>query len=154
MNQNKQYCKYFAHIYVLCTIFGLLLFPIQEISRLFLAVGANSIYIALGVALLSPLSASWSISALLWSLIFLVALITTYVLVIKKHYLPLLIVSILDIVPVMLFGIYTIAEGNMYGLKLAIFDMVVSIVVVSLFSICWLMGKKKGPYKTEDCSAL
>ena len=152
MNQNKQFCRYFSHVYVLCTILGLLSFPIQGISRLFLAVGANSIYVALGVALLSPLSAPWSIACLIWSFVFLAALIVTYVMAIKRHYLPLFIVSVLDIVPVMLFGIYTIAEGNVYGFRLAIFDIVVSIVVVSLFSICWLMDKKEGPHKAEDSS--
>lgn len=142
MNQNKQFCKYAAHIYVLFTLLGLLLFPIQGVSNFFLAIGANSIYIALGVALLSPLSAPWSIGCLIWSFVFFVTLIVTYVMAIKKHYLPLLIVSILDIVPVILFGIYTIAEENMYGFQLALFDIVVSIIVVSLFSVCFFTRKK------------
>ena len=61
----------------------------------------------------------------------------------KKHYLPLLILSILDLVPVVLFGIYTFAKGNMYGLKLAILDIVVSIIVVSLFSVCFFIRKNQ-----------
>ena len=147
---NRQFCKYAAHVYVLCTVLGLLLFPVQGVSNFFLAIGANSIYIALGVALLSPLSAPWSIGCLIWSFVFFVALIVTYVMAIKKHYLPLLILSILDIVPVMLFGIYTIADGNMYGLKLAILDIVVSIIVVSLFSVCFFIRKNQEPRKIAD----
>ena len=147
---NRQFCKYAAHIYVFCTVLGLLLFPIQGVSNFFLAIGANSIYIALGVALLSPLSAPWSIGCLIWSFVFFVVLIVTYALAIKKRYLPLLILSILDIVPVMLFGIYTIAEGNMYGLKLAILDIVVSIIVVSLFSVCFFIRKNQEQRKIAD----
>lgn len=141
---DKQFCKYFMHIYVLCTLLGLLLFPVQWVSRLLLAIGANSIYIALGVALLSPLPAPWVISSLLWSSILLVALIITYVMAIKKHYLPLFIVSVLDVIPVIIFCFYTFTERNMYGFWFSMFDMVVSIVVVSLFSVCFLMSKKKG----------
>jgi len=143
MGKNNRFCKYIAHIYVVCTFLGLLLFPIQGIGTFFLAVGANSIYVALGVALLSPLSGPWAIGSLLCSLIFLVALITAYVMAIKKHYLPLLIVSVLDIVAVMLFCVYTIIEENSYGFQFAISDIIVSIVVVSLFAVCFLMRKKK-----------
>jgi hypothetical protein len=147
---NRQFCKYAAHIYVLCTVLGLLLFPVQGVSNFFLAIGANSIYIALGVALLSPLSAPWSIGCLIWSFVFFAALIVTYVMAIKKHYLPLLILSILDLVPVVLFGIYTFTEGNMYGLKLAILDIVVSIIVVSLFSVCFFIRKNQEQRKIAD----
>lgn len=147
---NRQFCKYAAHIYVLCTVLGLLLFPVQGVSHFFLAIGANSIYIALGVALLSPLSAPWSIGCLIWSFVFFAALIVTYVMAIKKHYLPLLILSILDLVPVVLFGIYTFTEGNMYGLKLAILDIVVSIIVVSLFSVCFFIRKNQEQRKIAD----
>ena len=147
---KRQFCKYATHIYVLCTVLGLLLFPVQWVSNFFLAIGANSIYIALGVALLSPLSAPWSIGCLIWSFVFFAALIVTYVMAIKKHYLPLLILSILDLVPVVLFGIYTIAEGNMYGLKLAILDIVVSIIAVSLFTVCFFIRKNQEPRKIAD----
>ncbi len=147
---NRQFCKYAAHIYVLCTVLGLLLFPVQGVSNFFLAIGANSIYIALGVALLSPLSAPWSIGCLIWSFVFFAALIVTYVMAIKKHYLPLLILNILDLVPVVLFGIYTFTEGNMYGLKLAILDIVVSIIVVSLFSVCFFIRKNQEQRKIAD----
>lgn len=147
---NRQFCKYAAHIYVLCTVLGLLLFPVQGVSNFFLAIGANSIYIALGVALLSPLSAPWSIGCLIWSFVFFAALIVTYVMAIKKHYLPLLILSILDLVPVVLFGIYTFTEGNMYGLKLAILDIVVSIIVVSLFSVCFFIRKNQEQRKIAE----
>ena len=147
---NRQFCKYAAHIYVLSTVLGLLLFPVQGVSNFFLAIGANSIYIALGVALLSPLSAPGSIGCLIWSFVFFAALIVTYVMAIKKLYLPLLILSILDLVPVVLFGIYTFAKGNMYGLKLAILDIVVSIIVVSLFSVCFFIRKNQELRKIAD----
>ena len=134
MNKKENLCQIFAHGYVGCTILGIaLLLPAYDLAMCLLDIGANSIYISVGVFLAANVNRFWGICAFIWSILFPVFLFISYLFALKKNYRMLFLAVALDTFVSFLFVIYTIFEKNWYGVRYAIVDLMVSFIILFYF---------------------
>lgn len=126
--------RLFAHGYMICSIVGIaLLYFAYDIAMWFLGIGAASTYISIGMFLTANVSRFWIICAFLWSLLFPIYLIVSYIIALKERYQMLVIAVVLDTLVTILFLVHTLLTENWYGLHLAIVDVITNLVVLLLF---------------------
>lgn len=139
---KNRYCDWFSHIYVLCTMLGLLLlFSTPWLSRILLAIGACSLPIALDGFQSTDASLSYTVLSFC-------ALLIAYFFAVKRRYLPLVIVSIVDLVLVIFYCIRAYTQKDMYTFRFAITDLIISLVLVAIFLMQYLKrntGKETAP---------
>lgn len=128
---KNRYCDWFSHIYVLCTMLGLLLlFSAPWLSRILLAIGACSLPIAFGFQ-----STDISLS---YTVLSFCALLIAYFFAVKRRYLPLVIVSVVDLVLVIFYCIRAYTQKDMNAFGFAITDLIISLVLVAIFLMQYL----------------
>lgn len=139
---KNRYCDWFSHIYVLCTMLGLLLlFSTPWLSRILLAIGACSLPIALDGFQSTDISLSYTVLSFC-------ALLIAYFFAVKRRYLPLVIVSIVDLLLVIFYCICAYTQKDMNTFGFAITDLIISLVLVAIFLIQYLKrntGKQTPP---------
>ena len=129
---KNRYCDWFSHIYVLCTMLGLLLlFSAPWLSRVLLAIGACSLPIALDSFQSMDISLSYTVLSFC-------ALLIAYFFAVKRRYLPLVIVSIVDLVLVVFYCIRAYTQKDMNTFGFAMTDLIVSLALVSIFLMQYL----------------
>lgn len=134
MNDFKKILNYLMHGYMVCTCFAILLFFVgSDFSMLFYAPGASSGYISMGVLWDDQIGPLVGICAVLWVFLFPIALLVTYILAIKKRYVPFCVFIILDVFAVAAFMVYAKLSDNTYGFQFFLPDLIVSIVYVITF---------------------
>lgn len=134
MDRKKHLCQYLAHAYFFCSVVGILLLPsANDLAIFLLSLGASSVYISIGVFLTASVNKFWGICAFLWTIIFPILLIASYVCANRKHYGMLLLAMILDAMVSLLFAVYTISTQNWYGLRQAIVFIIVGFCVLFCF---------------------
>lgn len=135
MDNLQHKLRLLTHGYVICTLLGFLtIFHARELSMIFFAVGANSVYISLG-AFFSPMVGKiGTIFAIVWFLLFPLMLLVSYVCANKKNYTFWKIAITIDIIPVTVWAIFSLASGNTYGFEVAVFDILCSIVYIVTFT--------------------
>ena len=135
MNKKERILQYFTHGYMFCTIIGiLLLFSAHDFAVCFLGIGASSISVSFGVFLSAQVSRFWGICAFLWTVLFPLMLLISYLYAIKKKYVLFHWAIVLDFLISILFVVYTISETNWYGLKFAVADSIVSFFILYVFA--------------------
>lgn len=135
-------CRYLAHGYMICSILGVaLLISSYNIAIILLGIGASSAYIAFGVFLAANVCRFWGISALLWSMLFPILLIVSYIFALKKRYRLLLVSISVDFLVVLLFAVYSLLTNNGHGLHFAIIDSIMSFMFLFLFLKTLRMAK-------------
>ena len=134
MSHNEQLCRCLSHIYIACTVLGMLfLFLFFEWAIPLLAIGANSIYISIGIFTDAEVGRFWGACALAWFFLFPIYLLVAYILALKKHYFPIFVAFLLDITVVLFASVHLFASGNLYGFRLLIVDLFVSMLIALLF---------------------
>ena len=134
MRHSNRFCQCMSHVYVICTVLGMLfLFLNFRIAILFLSIGASSIYVSMGIFAAAQVSRFWGIGAFTWSVIFPVFLIFAYIFSRKKKYYPILVAFLLDIAVVLFAAVHLFMTENMYGFGVAIVDLFVSLLIALLF---------------------
>ncbi len=129
---KNRYCDWFSHIYVLCTMLGLLLlFSPPWLSNILLAIGACSLPIALD-------GFQSAEASLVYTVLSFCPVLIAYFFAVKRRYLPLVIVSIVDLALVIFYCIHAYAQKDMYAFRFAITDLAVSLVLVSIFLMQYL----------------
>lgn len=135
MTKKERILQYFTHGYMFCTIVGmLLLFSAHDFAIFFLGIGACSIPVSFGVFLAAHVGRFWGICAFLWTVLFPIVLLISYVYATKKKYGLFHLAIVLDSLISILFVVYTISETNWYGLKFAIADSIVSFSILYAFA--------------------
>lgn len=139
---KNRYCDWFSHIYVFCTMLGLLLlFSAPGLSNILLLIGACSVPVVLdGFQSVGP--------SLLYTVLSFCVILIAYFFAVKRRYLPLIVVSIADLFLIVFYCIraYTHKDMNTFGF--AVTDLAVSLVLVSVFLIQYLKrntGKQTSP---------
>lgn len=135
MNKKERILQYFTHGYMFCTIVGiLLLYSAHVFAVCFLWIGASSILVSFGVFVTAHVSRFWGTCAFLWTVLFPIMLLISYVCAIKKKYGLFHLAIVLDFLVSILFVVYTISETNWYGLKFAVADSIVSFFILYVFA--------------------
>lgn len=134
MTRKDNILQYFIHGYMFCTIVGMtLLYSAYEIAICLLGIGATSVYISLGVFLSAEVNQFGGICALLWSIMFPIVLIVSYLRAVKKNYRMFILASVLDCLVSILFAVHTVYDANWFGFQQVIVDIVVSFVFLFAF---------------------
>ena len=141
---TKQY-KFLLHgIMIFTAVATLMLFFAPKISMPLYTIGASSGYIAFGVVTAETTQYGIGLAAFAWVLLFPIVLLISYVLALKKHYVPFCVVMILDLLIVILWLIYALITDNIYGFKRFIPDFFVSLAfAIFLIRKTILLKRKK-----------
>ncbi len=139
---KNRYCDWFSHIYVFCTMLGLLLlFSAPGLSNILLLIGACSVPVVLdGFQSVGP--------SLLYTVLSFCVILIAYFFAVKRRYLPLIVVSIADLFLIVFYCIRAYTQKDMNTFRFAVTDLTVSLVLVSVFLIQYLKrntGKQTPP---------
>lgn len=128
-NKHKKYFSLIVYAYILSSFLAtLLLFGMPKGALILYTVGASSGYIAFGVATLDvALWASLRIAAMLWAVLFPIALVILFISFLKKKYKPICYAMIADTVVVIAWVVFAYATGNIYGAQVFLPDLFVSL---------------------------
>ena len=134
MDNLQHKLRLLTHGYIICTLLGFLtIFHARELSMIFFAVGANSVYISLGAFLSPEVGKIGTILAIGWFILFPLMLLVSYVCAHKKNDTLWKIAITIDVIPVAIWAVFSLASGNTYGFKMAVFDILCSIVYIVVF---------------------
>ena len=127
-----------------CTICGIVLFiPYNSIAMAFLALGSNSIYLALGYCGFSERLFLVKLSVF-WLLGYPIILTISYFLAArKKHYITFLIVMLMDLLFVSISGILELFQKNYYGFSVMLPDILISLILCAIFSLSVIVYQRQ-----------
>lgn len=139
---KSRYCDWFSHIYVFCTMLGLLLlFSAPGLSNILLLIGACSVPVVLdGFQSVGP--------SLLYTVLSFCVILIAYFFAVKRRYLPLIVVSIADLFFIVFYCIRAYTQKDMNTFRFAVTDLTVSLVLVLIFLMQYLKrnsGKQTPP---------
>ena len=138
---------------------GIMLFTILAAVMMFVypkivyplyTIGASSGLIAFGVTTSETIPYILGLVALIWFILFSVIFIISYILGIRKRYVPFCVVTTLDFLVVILWMIYARTTGNLYGFQSFIPDLIVSFVLTFLLVWTTVLLKRKKSDSAED----
>ena len=141
---RKMYSWLLHGIMLFTVLATVMMFVYPKITDLLYTIGASSGFIGLGVGSAETTPHFLGLAAFIWFVLFPVILIISYILGIKKHYVPFCVVITLDLFAVILWLVYAHATGNLYGFQSFIPDLIVSFVLTALlvWTTVLLKGKK------------
>ena len=133
MRDGNRFCQCMSHVYVICTVLGMLfIFLNIRIAILFLSIGASSIYVSMGIFTAAQVSRFWGIGAFAWCVIFPIFLVVAYIFSRKNKYYPILVAYLLDVTVVLFAAVHLFIAENMYGFGVAMVDLIVSVLIALL----------------------
>ena len=127
-------CLYF----VASVIAVLLVVPLRNVGHMLFALGGSSGFIAFGAFCSSSVDVCWSVLALIWMIGFPTALVVSFIVALKKSYIPFCVTVVLDVIVVYIWVIHLLVSKNIYSLGIFAPDAIVSTIYVILLigSLC------------------
>lgn len=143
---NEKMKKILAWLFWISSILGyLLMFYNHRIAGYFLTLGASSLWISFGVFTSDDYSATLSMIAAIWCLLFLVLALMSIYKSIKNQYRLFSFLITADAIITIAFVVYSAITKNWYSFDVFVWDAVISAVYVLLFY---------KSVKTRKCSLL
>lgn len=147
---TRQYL-FLLHGIMLFTILAtVMMFVYPKIVYPLYTIGASSGLIAFGVGSALTTPYFMGLAAFIWFILFSVILIISYILGIRKRYVPFCVVITLDLLVVILWMVYARTTGNLYGFQQFIPDLIVSFVLWVLLIWTTVLLKRKKNGSAED----
>lgn len=144
--------KYLSHGYMLFSLLSVIMLFIKPKIAWYLSyVGASSGYITLGLASAETLGSFAGAFCCLYMIIFPISLIVTYILTIRKRYVPFCVTVAIDAIAATIWTIYAVTSGNLYGFQHSVPDAIISDIIAGL--LCWFTYKTRYNTSTENSSA-
>lgn len=115
-------------IYIVASALAVLLFlPCNNLAIGLFVTGACSPYVTFMLFCAAEIPQTAGLFALLWFVLFPIAMIVAYVFTFKKHYLFFWVLTILDIIVMTLYAPYVFNVGSKAGIGIVLADIILSI---------------------------
>ena len=146
MNRNKKIELFFSHIYIFSTVLAAVCAFLFSSAGMFFfnLIGASSGHVVWGMLLSErqlPVLGLWII--LSWAFVMPIYLTITYILAIKKNFIPLCIFLAIDSVILVSYVIYSFVIENTYGGYYFLLDAILSVIFAATMFCLQFKGRRK-----------